>query len=97
MRGLQVLLPPSSFFVKFVVSRGDGWSACVCVELVAEEKSRRHLANAEATLLDRARTQARMADELMPMQARDGFDLQLLVEAKSHSDRYPVSHLHAAL
>jgi hypothetical protein len=31
------------------------------------------------------------------MQARDGFDLQLLVEAKSHSDRYPVSHLHAAL
>jgi hypothetical protein len=62
-----------------------------------KEMSRRHLANAEATLLDRARTQARMADELMPMQARDGFDVQLLVEATSHSDRYPVSHLHAAL
>jgi len=32
--------------------------------------------------------QTRMTDELMPMQTRDGFDLQLLVEAKSHSDRY---------
>jgi len=34
--------------------------------------------------------QTRMTDELMPMQTRDGFDLQLLVEAKSHSDRLKV-------
>ena len=31
--------------------------------------------------------QSRMAEDLMPMQVRDGFDVQLLVQAKSHSDR----------
>ena len=28
-----------------------------------------------------------MAEDLKPMQVRDGFDVQLLVQAKSHSDR----------
>jgi len=31
--------------------------------------------------------QSRMSDDLMPMQARDGFDMQLMIEASSHSDR----------
>ena len=31
--------------------------------------------------------QSRMAEDLMPMQVRDGMDVQLLVQAKSHSDR----------
>ena len=31
--------------------------------------------------------QTRMSDDLMPMQTRDGFDMQLLIETASHSDR----------
>jgi len=38
--------------------------------------------------------QARMSDDLMPMQARDGFDMQLMIEASSHSDRCTHNHLH---
>ena len=31
--------------------------------------------------------QTRMSDDLMPMQTRDGFDMQLLIETASHADR----------
>ena len=53
---------------------------CVCVCLVC--MFRVLLVN----LRSRTR-QTRMSDDLVPMQTRDAFDMQLLIEAATHCDR----------